>query len=329
MKTIRDFVIKACRKLYCKASGKKFESPLCDMDRQSSNDKIYNLLTSSKPCMIARFGTTESAILCNYLGVYSKAGLFKRCWNYISNNEGLPWWDPILLQVMRKHSGIFPESEAILKKFSERYLQDIPEIDLLGSFNATEVQMPLRSDVINIHLECMYPFFVESPWTRALKGKKVLVIHPFVSTIWKQHQRHELLFSNNDVYPDYELIGLRAVQSIADAEVPFNDWFEALKWMEDEIAKIDFDVAIIGCGAYGLPLAAHVKRLGKKAVHLGGGSQLLFGIKGKRWDNNGYHWKEHPELDTNYSRLYNEFWTRPNAEETPANAKKVEGACYW
>lgn len=65
MMTIRDFVIKACRKLYCKASGKKFDSPVCDMDRQSSNDKIYNLLTSSKPCMIARFGTTESAILCN------------------------------------------------------------------------------------------------------------------------------------------------------------------------------------------------------------------------------------------------------------------------
>ena len=26
----------------------------------------------------------------------------------------------------------------------------------------------------------------------------------------------------------------------------------------------------LGCGAYGFPLAAHVKRMGKKAIHMGG-----------------------------------------------------------
>jgi glycerol-3-phosphate dehydrogenase len=50
--------------------------------------------------------------------------------------------------------------------------------------------------------------------------------------------------------------------------------------------KKDYDVALIGCGAYGLPLASHVKRKGKQSIHLGGGLQLLFGIKGKRWDDN-------------------------------------------
>lgn len=45
--------------------------------------------------------------------------------------------------------------------------------------------------------------------------------------------------------------------------------------------KIDYDICLIGCGAYGFPLAAHAKRKGKKAVHLGGALQLLFGIKGK------------------------------------------------
>ena len=45
-----------------------------------------------------------------------------------------------------------------------------------------------------------------------------------------------------------------------------------------------FDVAIIGCGAYGMPLAAMLKQAGKQAIHLGGATQLLFGIKGKRWE---------------------------------------------
>jgi threonine dehydrogenase-like Zn-dependent dehydrogenase len=39
--------------------------------------------------------------------------------------------------------------------------------------------------------------------------------------------------------------------------------------MIDEIGKIDFDVAILGCGAYGLPLAAAIKGMGKQAIHLG------------------------------------------------------------
>lgn len=30
----------------------------------------------------------------------------------------------------------------------------------------------------------------------------------------------------------------------------------------------DYDVAIIGCGAYGMHLAAHAKRKGKIAIHL-------------------------------------------------------------
>jgi hypothetical protein len=84
------------------------------------------------------------------------------------------------------------------------------------------------------------------------------------------------------------------------------------------LGVMEFDVAIIGCGAYGFPLAAHVKHLGKKAVHLGGATQVLFGIKGKRW----------LERDA-VSQLINEHWVFPSEDETPAQFKNVEGGCYW
>ncbi len=325
----RNIILKGLKKLYRGVARPKFENPPCELDRQRANDLIYNLLSNDKPCMISRFGTTEIGIVNNYLTVHSKEKMIKRCVDYITGNTGLPWWNNVSLNFMHRYSGIFPANINTLEHFSERYLEDIPEIDLLGSFNYAERFMPLKEDVINIHLECLYPFFVEKPWTRILKGKKVLVIHPFETTIQHQHEHHSLLFKNSLIYPDYELITLKAVQSVAGSKVPFADWFEALKYMEDQINKIDFDFAIIGCGAYGLPIAAHVKRLGKKAIHLGGGSQLLFGIKGKRWDNDSYHWPDLPQLDTNYSSLYNDFWTRPNESETPKSAFKVEGACYW
>ena len=108
------------------------------------------------------------------------------------------------------------------------------------------------------------------------------------------------------------------MQSIAGTKTEFDDWFAALEYMYNEAMKIDFDIAIIGCGAYGFPLAAKLKKAGKQAIHLGGATQILFGIWGSRWDN------VEP-----IRKLKNEFWVRPSKEETPSGAKKVENACYW
>jgi hypothetical protein len=88
--------------------------------------------------------------------------------------------------------------------------------------------------------------------------------------------------------------------------------------MKYEIDKLDFDIAIIGCGAYGFPLAAYVKQIGKKAIHLGGAVQYLFGIKSKAFDNNN---------KLNY--LSNEYWVYPNANEVIKNSNLVEGGRYW
>ena len=83
--------------------------------------------------------------------------------------------------------------------------------------------------------------------------------------------------------------------------------------MKDEISNKKFDIALIGCGAYGLPLAGHVKRLGKIGIHMGGCLQLLFGIKGKRWDNN-------PSVN----KFYNDNWVRPSNNDIPKLFKSRE-----
>lgn len=92
--------------------------------------------------------------------------------------------------------------------------------------------------------------------------------------------------------------------------------------------KVDYDIALIGCGAYGFPLAAHAKRMGKQAVHLGGALQLLFGIKGHRWETMEYGTDILPRGGM-YMEMFNEHWVRPTVAETPRTAQKVENACYW
>lgn len=111
---------------------------------------------------------------------------------------------------------------------------------------------------------------------------------------------------------------IRAVQSIAGEKTEYATWFDALEFMQNQISECDFDLAIIGAGAYGLPLAAYCKIIGKQAIQMSGATQLLFGIKGKRWD-------EHPVI----SKMYNEYWTRPDDKETPTQKAEVEGGSYW
>lgn len=282
--------------------------------------------------MISRFGTTEINCVNNYLCIHGNKSFPQKCLDYITDYTHTPWWNEDHFYYMDIYSGIFPRSVDTAERFSERYLKDIPEIDLLACHQYYEKFMPLREDVKRVQLEMLYPFFVERPWTRILKGKKVLVVHPFEETIKIQYSKRNLLFDNEDILPDFELKTLKAVQTIAGNSSQFKDWFEALSWMENEISKIDFEVAILGCGAYGLPLAAYVKRMGKQAIHMAGGTQLLFGILGKRWTEQYGETEEYrPEvfIDTNYRPLFNENWIYPLECDTPKHADKVENSCYW
>jgi hypothetical protein len=195
----------------------------------------------------------------------------------------------------------------------------LPQTDVLGSWLPEEryFAKELR-DAKKVPLIDLEPYYHAEPWTTALHGKKVLVIHPFSATIESQYQKHEKLFMNPDVLPEFHLETIQAVQSIAGAQTKYADWFAALDDMKKQIVQKDFDIAILGCGAYGFPLAAYIRELGKKSVHLGGATQILFGIKGRRFD----------EI-ADIAGLYNKYWTRPLPEETPESFQNVEGGCYW
>jgi hypothetical protein len=98
---------------------------------------------------------------------------------------------------------------------------------------------------------------------------------------------------------------------------PYRDWSEGVDRLTEEALKHEFDLALVGAGAWSLPLLANLKRAGKKGLHLGGATQLVFGIKGRRWDQEGWYMP------------YNEAWVRPLPEETPAGCMQKEKGCYW
>jgi hypothetical protein len=288
-------------------------------NKEYASELIYEKLIADEPFMIARIGSTEALCLTNYLAV-KYPNKFKNVKTYIKGQTPPWWWEKATIDQMQRWSGFFPGNIEKIEQFCELMLSDLLNVDLLGSWLKEEKFF--SEHLINakrVMLEDLEPFFVNKPWTAALANKKVLVVHPFEETIQQQFLIKDKLFDNK-LLPDFELITIKAVQTIAGEISNFNDWFEALDSMKEKIAAINFDICILGCGAYGLPLASYVKGLGKKAIHLGGVTQLLFGIKGKRWEN----FIVYP-----YENLYNDFWVRPGEKERPRNAQIVEGACYW
>ena len=54
---------------------------------------------------------------------------------------------------------------------------------------------------------------------------------------------------------------------------------------------------------------------------MGGITQILFGIHGKRWDED----KNHQFL----KQYYSDAWVRLTDKDKPKDAKAVEDGCYW
>ena len=275
---------------------------------EEGNNSLQKLVESGTPFAAARFGGTETKTIADVL--YTQAG---------GKIGGVN--DRTLERIMEL-SGFFPADKQALNQFAQLYIESSAEIDMLGVWNIL-LQSYLADHYVKqaqlAELRMFEPYYFNNPWTSALKGKRVVVVHPFAETIESQYEKRTKLFENQNILPEFELRTVKAVQTLAgERDERFATWFEALDYMYQECIKEDFDIALIGCGAYGFPLAVQLKKAGKQAVHIGGSLQLLFGIKGSRWDNH--------EI---ISKLYNDAWVRPAKTETIQKSDKVEGSCYW
>ncbi len=318
-----SYVLKGLRKLYYYLfTKKKYTIPHLQREENINtiSEIISNYLSNDTPCMIARFGAFELGVAANYLSVKQK---HKSVIKYIKGDIEQWWWNSKLVHSLNQNAGFFPINNESLEKYSQLLIADSKYVDVLGSWQIQEIQILKNNNCIKVDRDGINPFFAKKPWTKSLEGKRILVIHPFYKSIRNQYLRKDLIFPNG-LLPTFELTIIPAIQSIGGHAEGYNSWFDALEYMKSEMDKVEYDICLIGCGAYGFHLAAHAKRMGKKAIHLGGSLQLLFGIKGKRWESNGYQ-----KANNNYSTFFNEYWIRPSDDEKPQISNKIENNCYW
>lgn len=301
----------------------KFETTSlnCDYFNQGASDLIRLGLESNHPFAVSRFGYSELRAVLTYIHIHEKESVFRKIVTYLKGEKVEPWWHKNTVKIITHNAGVFPNRIEVIEKFCQLILKDISQIDVLGSWLGGDACVRARMPNTKfMRFHDFYHFLHSRPWTEALKGKKILVVHPFSQSIQSQYRIKNTIYSGVHTLPDFELITYKSIQSIAgNTPKGFDNWFQALDFMKSEISNIDFDIAILGCGAYGMPLAISIKRdLKKKAIHLGGNTQILFGISGSRWEN-----------DPAFSHIFNTHWAKPLPQETPLGHETIDDNCYW
>lgn len=263
------------------------------------NNFISHYLKNNKPLCAGKIGVTELNVL-----------------RYAYN--------PFLQHEVEDIAGLYPYNKETAETFIKDMQVALSHVDLIPKWS--KIHPDFESQVFakccpNAHitmLQHLEPYFFDKPWTDYLEGKTVLVVSPFADSIEKNYNNLDKIW-NGKVKPNFKLKVLKypfalKIQPIEKYKTSNDVLIDYIKLVEDA----EFDVGIFGTGYTSLLLTALCKAKGKAGIHLGGSTQILFGIKGQRW-----------RQIKEFQPFFNEYWTDPLPCELPDKRNLVEGGCYW
>jgi len=180
--------------------------------------------------------------------------------------------------------------------------------------------LPLRA------LEPFYQKEDENRWSLALGP--FCVVSPFKESIESQWPKRDGLFP----YPLFREANFRGVVRVGyspiicgggedcawSQTVLEGGWFSAVLSVVEECVAKDVEFVFVGAGALSLPICFELKKRGISAIHTGGGTQIIFGLKGQRWLSHNV-----------ISGFFNSNWNSPSRKEIPSGGDRIEGGCYF
>ena len=294
--------------------------------------KINNILLSNKPIFISRIGGSDMNFVFKYL---------------MNTNYDIEF------KILKEFNGYFDNSDdkkiidLNIKKFVKFYIDSLKNneftsfVEFLGMFINKSLYNTLtihrdnllnklfinRSIIFDYNSTFCNPEFIINGMDIWAKGKKILFISPFSESIKYQYNKKEYIHNNLEM-PYFDLLTYKTPITYNDGnKINFknaNNWFEACDIIFNDIKNIDFDIAFLSCGCYANELGYRIKNiLKKKAIYLGGGLNLLFNIRGKRYENK--IWKPIADKYLNYNYQIKAFETK-EIENTKCSRKfKSEG----
>src|SRR5262249_31105471 len=164
----------------------------------AANARIAHLIVAAQPTLVCRMGWGETRI----------------CWNYVRRSfwpvPRLSVYGADLMKSATLANGIAAPDSRSLDRFASIYLASLPFADIIGIWRV-KGQYQLVDRLSDPSAACtqladLEPWAAHAagaqPWTQALAGKTVLVVHPFVSSIQAQYERRSKIKTVRDILPD-------------------------------------------------------------------------------------------------------------------------------
>lgn len=278
-------------------------------DEIEGNALIARALESGKPFATGKIGDVEMEAL--------------RKRYYIPGGDGDDARWKGRQERLHVSAGVYPPTPDVFRRFCPEFIAGLREVSILGVwFNRGEERITREHcpEAKLIPIRSLAPYVFDDPWSSRLEGKRVLIATPFPKSIARQLERREQIWTDaRRVLPAFASASFITVppHSFLLEKPVYPDWFAGLESLKREVSRHEFDVFLVGAGAWSIPLAAYATSLGKVGIHLGGDLQMLFGVKGRRW------------VGTPAAVYFNDAWINPLPEETPEPAKKLERGDYW
>jgi hypothetical protein len=236
------------------------------------------------------------------------------------------------------NAGLFPARPDVIDRWCEHMFRVVlPNMDLMIEWSPSSklheyyflvAHAPQSKRTVLRALEPYYEDDISARYTLAIpNGSKVAIISPFFDTIMKQGPKLHTIWPDAPLWN--EAITCIPIQTFYSPLVSSlttqlwpgaagKSWEAACDAIVEKVRAVDAKYALVGCGALSLPIVAALKSAGCIAIHTGGATQIMFGIKGRRWDTHGV-----------ISKFYNDSWTRPASHEIPEHASAIENGCYF
>ena len=283
------------------------------MDLELNAKIMCEFFKGTKPFLIGRIGSTELEALLYYYNtqtmtanLYEKLERYSGVMNVTENN-----WE-------KAHLDAIANSDILAEGWFDPFKEY--EQKMLNEINRNRYKVLLRN---------LEPYYVkpEYRWTQYLAGKRVAIINSFAElceeqtymakAIWEENT--ESLLPNSTIWVPIQTYFPHSIaQGNMEWPSKVKTWKDAVDYVVNQVIEEGCSIAIIGCGGLGMIIGHELKKLGLKCIVMGGATQILFGVKGKRWE-------KHDVI----SKFFNDAWVVPNKEYKPNNSKLIENGCYW
>jgi hypothetical protein len=278
---------------------------------EQDNQFIKKIIESGKPFFIGRIAGIELKI------AYS-----------IQNRRPIDMMNEI--EELENNAGIHIDGIPSLYGYVDALLTSYDHCTVIAMWETTGKVFAITGDgqqliaertsqIPKIIAQSLEPYYVQHSWMPALRGKRILIIHPFAKTIQQQLPRLSSIFPDREWFPECMITCLAPPLTLAHNHQN-KDWKVHLDEFLLTLSKEKkADMALVAAGGYGMLISDYLyTNMNISVMYIGGALQLFFGIIGKRWFTN-----------KDILALMNDDWIRPDPADKPNNFNKVEKGCYW